>query len=230
MDLIKCSGQTFKDVDPVKRIVTGYFSSFDTKDDDGDIIRKGAYAKTILENGPGSPKPRIKHLLDHIKTYPASVLQVLLEDNFGLYYEGLVGTHTEGEDFLKMARDGYITEHSVHIFPVKQSHSATLRANEIFETKLREGSSMRFLGANSDTPFMGLKGAKDLHSMFEWIEKALKTADYSDEAFIKLEAQYTQIGELLKATQPVKTTEPEESQKPKENLLEIFKNAAFNGN
>jgi phage head maturation protease len=53
------------DIDASKGIVTGYFAAFNNKDSDGDIIVKGAFAKTIKERGPQSSKPRIKHLLDH---------------------------------------------------------------------------------------------------------------------------------------------------------------------
>jgi HK97 family phage prohead protease len=230
MDLIKSIGGTVKDVDPKSRMVTGYFSSFDIKDSDGDIIRKGAYAKTILENGPGSKNFRIKHLVDHDKTDPASILRVLKEDDFGLYYEGWVGTHTQAEDFLKMAQEGYITEHSVHIIPVKQQTNPSAKANDITETKLKEGSSLRAWGANEFTPFMGLKSAEDVVAMFNRIQKSLKTSDFSDETFIELEKQYKILGELLKATQPVKATEPVKSQEPQVDYYTLFKNAALNGN
>lgn len=228
MDLFKSIGGTVKDVDSKSRIVTGYFSSFDIKDSDGDIIRKGAYAKTILENGPGSKNFRIKHLVDHDKTYPASILRILKEDDFGLYYEGWVGTHTQAEDFLKMAQEGYITEHSVHIIPVKQISNPSAKANDITEVKLKEGSSLRAWGANEFTPLVSAtKSEADLLVLFKKIEKSLKTSDFSDEAFIELEKQYKMIGELLKATQPDFSTEPENSQEPKINLFEIFKNATL---
>jgi hypothetical protein len=35
-----------KDVDTVKGIITGYFSTFNIKDSDGDIVMPGAYRKT----------------------------------------------------------------------------------------------------------------------------------------------------------------------------------------
>ena len=38
-----------KDIDSSKGIITGYFSAFNSKDSDGDIIFKGAYSKTIQE-------------------------------------------------------------------------------------------------------------------------------------------------------------------------------------
>jgi len=48
-----------KDVDGRKGIVTGYFSDFNSIDSDGDIIKPGAFTKSISQNGPSSAKPRI---------------------------------------------------------------------------------------------------------------------------------------------------------------------------
>ena len=63
-----------KDVDGKKGIVTGYASDFDSLDSDGDVIKKGAFAKTLSLNGPKSQKPRIKHLLNHNATQPLGAL------------------------------------------------------------------------------------------------------------------------------------------------------------
>jgi len=49
---------TIKDVDGKQGIVSGYFNSFNNVDSDGDIIRPGAFTKTIAENGPASARPR----------------------------------------------------------------------------------------------------------------------------------------------------------------------------
>ena len=45
-------------------IVEGYFALFNNKDLDGDIIERGAFAKTLAERGP-TGKQLIKYLLDH---------------------------------------------------------------------------------------------------------------------------------------------------------------------
>ncbi len=44
-------GEIISDIDEDKNIVKGYGSYFDNVDSDKDIIRKGAYQKTIQENG-----------------------------------------------------------------------------------------------------------------------------------------------------------------------------------
>ena len=87
--LTKGYSEGVKDVDTVKGIVTGYFSSFGNKDSDGDIIQKGAYTKSINENFD-----RIKHLLDHDRTKAVGKMQVLKRTISGFTTsQKLVATH-----------------------------------------------------------------------------------------------------------------------------------------
>lgn len=214
----KSISQSFKDVDVKEGIVTGYFSSFGTKDSDGDIIHKGAFSKTIQEWGPSGRK-RIKHLLDHDPTKVVGVIQVLKEDEFGLYYESKAGTHTLGRDFLLMVEDGIITEHSIGFKTIKEKQSDT--HNDITEIKLWEGSSLQTWGANEHTPITGLKSIEDIQAAFQKLYKALKSGNYSEEAFLRLEEEYKSLAEFFKATQPEETTVPE--RKIDEEILKALK-------
>jgi HK97 family phage prohead protease len=180
MELYYTKGHSegIKDVDVSKGIVTGYFSAFGNKDSDGDIIQKGAYTKSINENFD-----RIKHLLDHDRTKAVGKLQSLKQDEFGLYYESKAGRHTQGQDFLKMAEDGIITEHSVGFQTIKEHNSKEENANIITEVRLLEGSSLQTWGSNQFTPLMGVKSEADVIALFATLEKALKNGTYSDECF-----------------------------------------------
>ena len=153
-----------KDVDGKKGIVTGYFSDFNSIDSDGDIIKPGAFQKSISQNGPQSSKPRIKHLLNHDSSKPLGVLEVLKEDTKGLYYESRLGTHSLGVDFIKMVDSGLISEHSIGFQTVKYNQLKPWNewkqgeaARELTELKLYEGSSLTAWGANMNTPLTGLK-------------------------------------------------------------------------
>ena len=115
MLLYKNLSQGISDVDVKKGIVTGYFSSFDNMDSDGDVIRKGAFTKTINENFQ-----RVRHLLDHDSTKSVGKILSLKEDTKGLYYESKAGRHTLGRDFLLMVEDGLISEHSIGFVTIKQ--------------------------------------------------------------------------------------------------------------
>lgn len=196
-----------KDADTKQGIVTGYFASFGNKDSDGDVIVKGAFLKSINDNGPQSSQPRIKHLLDHNTRQSIGLLQVLKEDDKGLYYESKIGTHKLGQDFLEMASSGLITEHSIGYRVVKGQYMDTPDMGGIYqlmELRLYEGSSLQFWGSNPNTPLTGIKSSEDLIAHFQKLEKALKTGRFSDDTFKQIQLSYEAIGAVLKS----RTTQP----------------------
>jgi len=190
-----------KDISEGDGIISGYFASFGNKDSDGDIITKGAFKKTISENGPQSHHPRIKHLLDHDTTKVIGVIQELKEDDRGLYYVSKLGNHTLGRDALHMAKDGIITEHSIGFQTIKSREDKEQNASMITEIKLWEGSSLQTWGANSNTPLDGVKSLKEKGNYYieriNTLTKALRKGDYSDSGFEMLEIQLKQIQELV---------------------------------
>ena len=138
--------------------ISGYFAHFGSIDSDGDIFQKGAFAKTIQENGPKSAKPRIKYLLDHDKKQVAGVLHDLYEDEIGLKYEGELGDWDTGVKVRAMAKKKALTEHSVGFNTIKRDKSDK---RIITEAKLWEGSILQTWGANSNTPVLYVKGDED---------------------------------------------------------------------
>jgi len=160
------NGGSIKSIDADKRLVCGYYASFNTVDSDGDVFQPGCFAKTIVEN-----RARIKHLLQHDIQLPIGVPQTLVEDDKGLYFETYISDTTLGNETLQLYIDGVYTEHSVGfetinqkadadgLYPpiVSQYNSSVERpANIITEVKLWEGSTVTW-GANENTPFMGVK-------------------------------------------------------------------------
>lgn len=227
----KSVDMSFKDIDTSKGIVVGYFSCFNTKDADGDIILPGAYTKSIKERGPKSAKPRIKHLLDHDKKKAVAVIQDLMEDEVGLRYESKAGTHDLGQDWLKMCESGIITEHSVGFETIKENKGKDGN-NYMSELLLWEGSSLQAWGANENTPIVGLKEMKveELHERFAVIEKAIRNGTFTDETFIKLEKQLSKINHLLSiltsTTEPeqeTSTTLPEQKEDDSKEIIEAIK-------
>ena len=224
-----------KDVDGRRGIITGYFAIFDSIDSDGDIIRKGAFAKTIREQGPNSAKPRIKHILNHDPSQPLGVIYELKEDGVGLYYESKLGTHALGRDFVEMVDSGLITENS---FGYRTMKSTQLKpwsdwkegeaARELLELKMWEGSNLSAWGANWRTYNSGVK-SEDMASRIEkrinLFMKALRNGDFTDDTFDMIEIELRQLhqayidvtkpephaqGTQDKATEPVvDTTQPE---------------------
>lgn len=204
---VKATDIGFKDIDTTKGIVVGYFSAFGNKDADGDIIMPGAYLKTIRERGPKSAKPRIKHFLDHSRFNTVAVINELAEDTVGLKYESKAGSHTNGQDWLKMCIDGIVTEHSVGIQTVKNDKKSD--GNYLLELQMWEGSSLQAWGSNSETPITGVKelNMKHLSERFELLEKAIRNGTYTDGTFVRLEDELKHIKSLL--SKLTDTTEPD---------------------
>jgi HK97 family phage prohead protease len=194
-----------KDISLEKREVLVYVSTFDTEDSDGDIIRKGAYTKTLSENAN-----RIKHLFNHWDT--CGVIKSIVEDNVGLLMHSRLGTHTLGNDVLAMYQDGIITEHSIG-YNVVKSNRLQLNGkdvNELTEIRLWEGSSLDKWGANEFTPVVGVsdKAVKQYVDTLAKLSKALRSGSYSDETMKSFEVQLLQIQKFLNSLPQMEPGEP----------------------
>jgi len=183
---------SIKDMDMKEGIVTGYAASFDTLDSDRDIIMKGAFTKTIQENGPKSSQPRIKHLLNHNTSQPIGNPLSLVEDHKGLLYESKVGTNAVAVDFLKMVDSGLITEHSIGFNTVRKTITNpdadwSEQTTNIHEVKLYEFSSLTAWGANQYTPLIGVKSLKTVEDRIANLIKAIDGGTFTDTTFIFLQ-------------------------------------------
>lgn len=217
-----------KDVDTKKGIITGYFSAFGNIDSDGDVMMPGAFKRSIQDWGPKG-KGRIKHLLNHDPASPLGNLQVLDEDNYGLYYESLLGKHRLGLDFAKMVESDLIKEHSIGFRTLREQKSND--ANEIHEVMLFEGSSLTAWGANEATPVINMKSINDIFTIKEEIrnfEKFIRHSDVTDETIdlclIKVR-QLAQMVEMMNSTMVTKEEPMQQKESvPVESFINIIKN------
>lgn len=234
---------SIKDVDGKKGIVSGYFSSFDNVDSDGDVIRKGAFAKSIMEWGPKSTTPRIKHLQNHNVSQPLGKITDLSEDTNGLLYESQIGSHALGQDFIKMVDSGLITEHSIGYQVMKQNQlqewadymkNPTGGMFELTDLKLWEGSSLTAWGSNQNTPLTGMKAEekKDaiqaLMNRQKNLEKFCRNTTASDETIELLLIECKQLTQLIiiNTEQPkIDTPQPEIKGEVLLDALKIFTNS-----
>lgn len=207
----------FKDLDLKKGVATGYFSAFNNVDSYGDIMMPTAFNKSISETGPQSANPRIKHLLNHDTYTPVGKLDVLQPDTYGLYYESVPGTHAAGQDFIKMAESGLITENSIGFTTIKsQENSDGTRVLQ--EVKLYEGSSLTFLGVNSHARFIGMKSEDAIQQAakrLEKLEKFCRNSTATDETIESLLLEVKQLNQLIfdiqNTTKPLHvSTQPEQ--------------------
>lgn len=182
--------------------------------------------------------------MNHNTNMPIGALTELYEDSKGLAYEGKAGTHTLGQDFVKMVDSGIITEHSIGFQTLKKNQLQdyeSYRTNpskgwfEITEFKLWEGSSLTAWGANSETPLTGMKGlSKDqmLQKMLDRsksLEKFCRNTTASDETIELLLIEQKQLTQIIidlqkDSTPPVTTTGPQEMEAAV-NIIKQFTNS-----
>src|SRR6056300_1959595 len=191
--------QELMDADAEKGIVKGYGSYFDNKDSDNDIIRKGAYTKTIKENGE-----RVKYLYQHNMMQPTGKMSELYEDDKGLVFVAEIPKTTLGKDVIELMKAGVITENSVGILPVVKENKGDYR--EIKEVKLYEISAVT-LAANDQAKIMDVKSQQNLDQMYKRydnIAKLIRKGDISDEMGFAIEAEILKLKSLfVEFTKPV---------------------------
>ena len=191
-----------KDLDLNSREVAFYLSRFDVIDSDNDMIKRGAFKKSLKENGVGSDSNRtIKFLRYHDWEHQIGTFTRLEEDETGLFAVGKLGKSTKGEDALRDYEDGIITEHSIgfqyiedKIKFVEDSEMKSGGFFQINEVKLWEGSAVTF-GANEHTGVIGVAKSLDekismmdrLTNEINLIVKSLVNGKGSDERLHELE-------------------------------------------
>ena len=188
-----------KDLNLKDRIVQAYYFNSQTIDSDNDIISNTAYDKSIVDRGPKSALPRIKHLFNHWEG--AGVIQEMGSDEQGGWFMSKLGRHTVGRDTLLMYEDGLITEHSHGFETVSDGmeQNGNQEVRRIKEAILWEVTSLDKWGANMNTPVM-----KSLEDRNYWTKrldiliKSFSNGKYTDETFELLEVQLMQIKEMVR--------------------------------
>lgn len=196
---LKATNLALKDFDSGSRKVAMYLARFDIMDSDKDIIRPGAFTKSINERGAKSNSNRkIAFLRYHNWEMPIGRFEELGEDSIGLYAVGKLSNSTAGNDALADYQDGIIREHSIG-FQYIQDKIKYIDLGEkdsyfeVTEVKLYEGSAVTF-GANEYTYTVDVaksegrvEMALKLHEEINMIAKSLHSGQGSDERLYNLE-------------------------------------------
>ena len=219
-----------KDISITEGIITGYASAFDIQDSDGDTIRRGAFTKSIQEQGPNSIQPRVKYLLNHDVGLPVGKILTLEEDSYGLKYTAKIGSNAAGQDYLKMIESGLITEHSIGYKVVKSTNpDANKWKREIQEIKVYEISGLSGWAANQYTPILGVKSEEQLNlavKRLERLEKFCRNSDATDETIELLLMEVKQLTQLTIDLREKQTTEPGGTTQPEEESADANINKA----
>lgn len=195
------------DADTAAGVVKGYGSVFGNIDSDGDIINKGAYKKTIQENGQ-----RVKYLYQHDMDKPLGKMVHLEEDDKGLVFEAHIPKTQLGKDVVELMKAGVITENSVGILPIQKEmgHDGYRHINEV---KLFEISAVT-LAANDQAMIMDVKGNVDpekIANRYDKLAQLIRKGEISDDLGYALEAEILKLKSIyVNVTQPtdIEVTEP----------------------
>jgi HK97 family phage prohead protease len=197
------------DADEKAGIVKGYGSVFGNVDSDGDIINRGAYKKTIEENGS-----RVKYLYQHDMDKPLGKIVNLGEDDKGLYFEAEIPKTTLGKDVIELMKAGVITENSVGILPIQKDNSGEYR--QINEVKLYEISAVT-LAANDQAILLDVKGNYDSEKVlkrYDNLVKVIRKGQISDDLGYAIESELVKLksifASLLTLPTELEVTEPRE--------------------
>lgn len=215
---IKAQSLEIKDLDENSRKVAFYLSAFDKMDADSDIIRRGAFKKSIQERGPQSMSNRkIAFLRYHNWEMPIGKFTELAEDDYGLFAVGELGNSTLGTDALHDYKDGIIREHSIGFKYIadKIKFIETGADGEGFfevnEVALWEGSAVTF-GANEFTNVVEVaktqgheNTAQKLSQEIDVTIKALAAGKGTDERLYNMEMKLKFLNAQLLA---LATAEP----------------------
>lgn len=187
------------DADEKAGIIKGYGSYFGNKDSDNDVIMKGAYKKTIAENGE-----RVKYLYQHDMNQPIGKMTELYEDDKGLVFVAEIAKTQLGKDVVELMKSGVITENSVGIMPIQKNNKGDYR--EITEVKLYEISAVT-LAANDQAKILDVKGNIDVDKLskrYDNLTKLIRKGDISDEMGFAIEAEILKLKSLfIEFTKPV---------------------------
>ena len=180
------------DIDEKMGIVKGYGSYFGNKDSDGDVIAKGAYQKTIQENGE-----RVRYLWQHKMDKPIGKIKEMYEDDKGLMFVAEIPKTTLGNDALELMKAGIVTENSVGILPIQKQMKDDYR--EITEVKLYEISAVT-LAANDQAKILDVKGKVDIENefkRFDALAKLIRKGNISDDMGYAIESELLKLKSLF---------------------------------
>jgi len=201
-------------IDLSKREVKMVWSAFNVKDSDGDIIIRGAFAKSINERGPASTTHRkIAYLKFHNYNLPQGPLTKLWEDDKYLIAIANIDPTPDGDVTITQYQTGTLNQHSIGYRYIwdKIEYSEQDDALICKEIDLWEGSAV-VAGSNENTPLLEIRGQATeslIAKSMDELERLLKT--------VEIKSQY----ELRKSISTLLSLV--ESDEPRQSLIKNLK-------
>lgn len=218
-----------RDVSLANMTITGYLAHFGSVDDGNDIIEKGAFAKTLVEN-----RERMRFLNQHDFKQPHNKFQEIKEDDKGLYFEvKMIPGVSYSMDVLKLYDAGVLSEQSIGFQTIRKSmeSKAGVEIRRITEMKLAEGSNVT-IAMNRNAKFAGFKSAEEATQALQRnsdkinnIVKFLRNGTATDDTFAQLEIGLKQLQaeayEIGRASAPETKSAPSDDDTRNSNTPQI---------
>ena len=215
--------------------IEGYASTWVKKPDSyGDVVRKGAFAKSLAEdwNGGNGIPLLWAHRMDDLKSFIGTATAD--EDDYGLHFVATFDDTEEAQRVRSLYKDGRLKKFSF-AFDVMENGLVTLedgtKANELRELKLFEISAVT-VPANDTAEVVDVKSgrrnsAKDEGTITDVIS-ALENAVDALHGLIDINDEDTGNGED-KPEANAAAEEQKESNPAKERLLDYIKSLQTEG-
>jgi HK97 family phage prohead protease len=145
----------------------GYGSVFNNTDLGNDVIKEGAFTKTLRKKGPKGVKLLYQHKADE----PIGVLDEIMEDRKGLRVQGRLAMNTQkGKEVYELMKMGAIDGLSIgyRVAPKGAHYDEKGKRRMLKEVDLMEISAVTF-PMNPRAKIMGVKG-EGKHNIREWEE------------------------------------------------------------
>ena len=159
-----------------ERSFTGYGSTFGNVDRVGDIVEKGAFAKSLEEHREQGTMPAM--LLHHDLHRPIGVWSSMTEDDYGLAVEGkLTQGVRDADEAYALLKDGALHSMSIGYRVVREEYNGKTGHNHLHEISLHE-LSLVTIPANAAAIVGGVKhedGTPDIREL----ERVLRDAGLS---------------------------------------------------
>lgn len=157
-------------------VFEGYGSVFGNVDHHGDVVAKGAFARSLAEHKSAGRMPAL--LWQHDQRQPIGVYDVVKEDDRGLYVKGRLALKTQtGAEAYELMKMGAVTGLSIGYRVREYTHDREKDVYTLTDVDLMEVSPVT-LPANDSARISVVKNATSVQTEREF-ERFLRDAGFS---------------------------------------------------
>lgn len=174
-------------------VVAFYYSQFNTKDQNGDIVLPSAFTKTVAE--------RKEHIYHNIQHSSFSVIGNPIEfgqDDNGAWVRSQLAMRTaDGLDAFEKYSAGLVKGHSIEFKTIKSVNDPSRQARLVQEVLLWGVTSITRVPANYGAELISLKGLEDVAAEIKKLNNFLRTANISEKCGEEVLLEYKNLQDFF---------------------------------